>query len=183
MQLVVGVTGHRDLVEQEKPALESRVRMLFSGLSVRFPDLKLELLTALAEGADRLVARVAVDLDIPFVAVLPMPQDDYEKDFETDDNLAEFRSLLAGAERIIELPSGERPIGRNSQYAQMGLFISNHCQVLLALWDGRPHGAVGGTSHIVNYHLTGVMEGFEGELSPAGLLADNENDQIGRAHV
>jgi hypothetical protein len=147
-------------------------------LSERYPNLDLELLTALANGADRLVARVAAELAIPVVAVLPMQQVDYEKDFETGDGLAEFRTLLAGATRIIELPSGKRPIGRNSQYAQMGLFISNHCQVLLALWDGKHSGAVGGTAHVVNYHLTGVMEGFEGELSPASLLADNENDLV-----
>jgi len=178
MQLVVGVTGHRDLVEEEQPALERRVRALFNNLSKRYPDLDLQLLTALANGADRLAARVAVELGIPVVAVLPMPQVDYEKDFETDHGLAEFRSLLARAARIIELPSGERPIGRNSQYAQMGLFISNHCQILLALWDGKSNQAVGGTAHIVNYHLTGVMEGFEGELAPASLLADNENDLV-----
>jgi hypothetical protein len=178
MQLVVGVTGHRDLVEEQLPALESRVRALFTDLSERYPDLDLGLLTALAKGADRLVARVAVELGIPVVAVLPMSQADYEKDFETDDGLTEFRTLLAGAEQIIELTSGERPIGRNSQYAQMGLFISNHCQILLTLWDGKPNGAVGGTAHVVNYHLTGVMDGFEGELSQASLLADNENDLV-----
>jgi len=178
MQLVVGVTGHRDLVEQEKPALENRVRSFFSYLSEHYPDLKLQLLSALAVGADRLVARVAADLGIPFIAVLPMGQLDYEKDFETSEDLAEFRSLLAGAAHIIELPTGEKPLGRESQYAQLGLFISNHCQVLLALWDGKFNDAVGGTAHIVNYHLTGTMEGFEGEITESSLLADNENDLV-----
>jgi hypothetical protein len=178
MHLVVGVTGHRDLVEQEKPVLKGRVRNFFSFLSDRYPDLELKLLTALAEGADRLVARVATDLGIPYTAVLPMQQAEYEKDFETEDDLAEFRSLLAGAKEVIELPSQSHITSRDSQYAQLGLFLSNHCQVLLALWDGKPNAAVGGTAHIVNYHLAGVMEGFEGELSQASLLADNENDLV-----
>jgi len=178
MHLIVGVTGHRDLVEQEEPALRGRVRNFFSFLSDRYPDLELKLLTALAEGADRLVARVAADLGIPYTAVLPMPQTDYEKDFEAEDDLAEFRSLLANADQVIELPAQSRITSRNSQYAKLGLFLSNHCQVLLALWDGKSNAAVGGTAHIVNYHLTGVMEGFEGELSPASLLADNENDLV-----
>jgi len=178
MQLVVGVTGHRDLVEEEQPALESRVRALFTGLAERYPGLDLQLLTALAKGADRLAARVAVELGIPVIAVLPMQKGDYEKDFETDDNLAEFRTLLAGAAQIIELPPGGHPNDRNSHYAQLGLFISNHCQILLTLWDGKPSAAVGGTAQVVNYHLTGVMDGFEGELSQASLLADNENDLV-----
>jgi len=178
MHLIVGVTGHRDLVEEEKPALESRVRALFNELSSRYPDLDLYLLTALAEGADRLAARVAAELQVPYLAILPMEQTDYERDFESADSLAEFRSLLAGADQVIELSTGEVSSGRNSRYAQLGLFISNHCHVLLALWDGRPADAVGGTAQVVNYHLTGVMDGYEGQLSPASLLADNENDLV-----
>ena len=180
MHLSIGVTGHRDLVEDERLALESRVRALFDGLSASYPDLKLQVLTALAEGADRLVAKVAIELSIPLVAILPMEQADYEKDFKSAESLAEFRSLLSKAQQTVTLlgVSGEGSLGRDSQYAQLGLFISNHCQVLLTLWDGKPFAAVGGTAQVVNYHLTGVMDGFEGDLSPASLLADNENDLV-----
>ncbi len=178
MQLVIGVTGHRDLVEEERPALESRVRAMFNSLSVEFPDLDLQLLTGLAEGADRLAARVAAGMNIPYVAVLPMPSRSYEQDFESAESLAEFREMLANAEDVIELPNGTDTASRDDQYAQLGVFLSNHCQILLALWDGRPSRAVGGTAQIVNYHLTGVMEGYRGRLTPASLLADNENDLV-----
>lgn len=180
MQLSIGITGHRDLVEEERPSLEYRVRALFESLSAQYPDLELQLLTALADGADRLAAGVAIDMGIPLIAILPMEQSEYEEDFQTVEALAEFRDMLNSAERVIILPSlstnGE--LGRDSLYAQLGLFISNHCQVLLTLWDGKEFDAVGGTAHVVNYHLTGVMDGFEGDLSPASLLADNENDLV-----
>ena len=178
MQLIVGVTGHRDLVEAERPVIEERVRDFFNDLAGRFPDLRLHLLTALAEGADRLTARVAIEQGIPVAAVLPMLRPEYEKDFEATGSLDEFRSLLDRAESVIELPPGNPGTSRENLYAQLGIFLSNHCQVLLALWDGKPNDAVGGTAHVVNYHLTAVMDGFEGELSPAGLLADNENDLV-----
>ncbi len=180
MHLSIGVTGHRDLVESEQPALESRVRALFDALDADYPDLDLQLLTALAEGADRLVAQVALQLGIPLIVILPMAQAEYEKDFESTESLAEFHSMLAKAQQTVTLSSvsGEGSLGRDSQYAQLGLFISNHCQVLLTLWDGKPFNAVGGTAQVVNYHLTGVMEGFAGDLSPASLLADNENDLV-----
>jgi len=180
MQLSIGVTGHRDLVEDDVPALGNRVRALFDSLSDSYPDLELQLLTALAEGADRLVAEVALEHGIPLIVVLPMELADYEMDFESAESLAEFRSTLAKAQQILTLSGGpgQQPLARNSQYAQLGLFISNHCQVLLALWDGKPFDAVGGTAQVVNYHLTGVMEGYEGDLSPASLLADNENDLV-----
>jgi len=180
MQLSIGITGHRDLVEEEKPSLEYRVRALFDSLSAQYPDLELQLLTALADGADRLAAGVAIDMGIPLIAILPMEQSEYEKDFQAVEALAEFHGMLNSAERVIILPtlSANGELGRDSLYAQLGLFISNHCQVLLTLWDGKEFDAVGGTSHVVNYHLTGVMDGFEGDLSPASLLADNENDLI-----
>jgi hypothetical protein len=56
------------------------------------------------------------------------------------------------------------------------VFISNHCQILLALWDGKDNDSLGGTAQVVRYHLTAVMPGFEDEAPPASLLGDNEND-------
>ena len=180
MRLSVGVTGHRDLVEQERPALENRVRAFFNDLRETYPALELEVLTALAEGADRLVARVAFELGIPMIAVMPMEQSDYERDFEAQDSLEEFRTLLAATRQTIQLPNAawSDDIDRDSQYAQLGVFISNHCEVLLALWDGKPSEALGGTAHVVHYHVSGVMDGYRGDLSPARLLADNENDLV-----
>lgn len=65
---------------------------------------------------------------------------------------------------------------RDRQYAQLGIFISNHSQVLLALWDGKSSTAPGGTASVVNYHLTAVMPGFAVDEESPNLLADNEND-------
>lgn len=184
LRLTVGVTGHRDLVAAEVPEIEARVSQFLLTLHQRFPDLPLQLLTPLAEGGDQLVARVALSLDVELVAVLPFDQAEYEKDFETDAELDQFRGLLQQASQVIELPlvHGEWDDGvfstaeRDRQYAQAGVFISNHCQILLALWDGKPPAAVGGTADVVRYHLTTVMQGFEDQQTSAQLLADNEND-------
>jgi hypothetical protein len=184
MHLTVGVTGHRDLLASEVPEIEQRVDAFLRGLRQRFPDLQLQLLTPLAEGGDQLAARVALQLGVAVVAVLPFYRSEYEKDFATAMELERFHSLLHQATRVIELPlqHGEWDDGvfsqveRDRQYAQVGVFISNHCQILLALWDGHPPAAVGGTADVVNYHLTTVMQGFEDQQSSAQLLADNEND-------
>jgi len=185
MNLSIGVTGHRDLPEQEKPHLESRVRAFFTDLAKRYPSLRLQVLSPLAEGSDQLVARVAKEQGIDLVAVLPMAQEEYERDFDSAESLAEFRALLESAQQVISLPDAPRQedlassgniSSRELQYAQAGLFVSNHCQILLCLWDGKANGAVGGTAQVVRYHLTAVMEGFEEQQSSAHLLADNEND-------
>jgi len=184
--LTVGVTGHRDLRQQEVAGIEARVRAFYQGLRDAFPDLPLQVLTALAEGADQLTARVALSMDIPVVAVLPMDQASYEHDFSSSEALLTFRTLLRQAKQVITLPQAppvpagmtDETFRRQRQYAQLGIFVSNHCQVLLALWDGRDAPALGGTGQVVRYHLTAVMEGFEEEVSPATLLAENENDLV-----
>jgi len=139
----------------------------------------------MAEGGDQLVARVALEMGVELVAVLPMRQEEYERDFESATALAEFRSLAARAGQVICLPDAPGLEGvtitgdaakRDRQYAQAGLFVSNHCQILLAMWDGKPLHKIGGTAQVVRYHLTAVMDGFEDQPSSAHLLADNEND-------
>ncbi len=184
MKLTVGVTGHRDLVKDEMPALRDQVRAFLIELDADYPDLDLQILSPLAEGADQLVAEVALELDLPVIVPLPMRRDEYEKDFTDDGALERFQQMLAQCE-IISLPIADEDAGgtgvllatdRERQYAQMGIFISNHCQILLALWDGKIGGAIGGTAGVVNYHLTAVMPGYSVAEESPNLLADNEND-------
>ena len=71
--LVIGVTGHRDLVPDEVAGIDVIVRELFTDLAERFPDRRLQVMSPLAEGADRVVALVAEDLGIDLIVPLPMP--------------------------------------------------------------------------------------------------------------
>ena len=184
MYLTIGVTGHRDLVADEVPALKEKVRDFFLQLKSEFPDLDLQLITPLAEGSDRLVTNIALEMGIKLVVPLPMPQADYERDFSSPAAVEAFRSSLKDA-RVINLrllPEAQgQPMTesiRDRQYAQLGIFISNHAQILLALWDGKPSNATGGTSSVVNYHLTSIMPGYSMAEDSPNLLADNENDLV-----
>ena len=184
MYLTTGVTGHRDLLADEVPALREKVRDFFIQLQGDYPDLELQLITPLAEGSDRLVADVALELGCNLIVPLPMPQAEYEKDFSSPEAVEEFRGSLKKA-RVIHLRLLKSDPGKSltheekaQQYAQMGIFISNHSQVLLALWDGKPASEVGGTASVVNYHLTAVMPGFSIAEDSPNLLADNENDLV-----
>jgi len=184
MYLTIGVTGHRDLVADEVPALKEKVRDFFLQLKTEFPDLDLQLITPLAEGSDRLVTDIALEMGIKLVVPLPMSQADYERDFSSSAAIEVFRESLKDA-RIINLRTLPEAQGqpltestRDRQYAQLGIFISNHAQILLALWDGKPSNAPGGTSSVVNYHLTSIMPGYSIAEDSPNLLADNENDLV-----
>ena len=184
VHLTIGVTGHRDLLADEVPALKKKVRDFFLQLKSDFPDLEPQLITPLAEGSDRLVADVALELGYELIVPLPMSQDDYEMDFSSPEAVDAFRESLKKARvihlRTLQVDPGISPNQeeRKRQYAQMGTFISNHSQVLLALWDGKPSPEVGGTASVVNYHLTAVMPGFSMAEDSPNLLADNENDLV-----
>ena len=78
--LVIGVTGHRDLLPAETADLERMVRGFLVALIARHPALPLSIMTPLAEGADRLVALEARNLGIPLIVPLPMPRDLYVQD-------------------------------------------------------------------------------------------------------
>ncbi len=182
--LIVGVTAHRDLVDAEVPALEAAVDAFLRRMQATHPDLPVAVMSGLAEGGDRLVARRALALGLPLVAPLPLSLEDYRDDCGSAGSAAEFDALLAQAQ-VIHLPLAEgndaesvrrQGAARDRQYAQLGVFVSSHCQVLLALWDGTATEAAGGTSDVVHYHLFGEMPGLGRVDSPPNLLADDDSD-------
>jgi hypothetical protein len=179
LPIVVGVTGHRDLRSEDLPALEAIVKRILDGEREAHPHTPLLLLSPLAEGSDRLVARVALQIGVRLVVPLPLPQPLYEQDFASDESRAEFRQMLAQAESSYVLPlmAGNTSDGitqhgeqRNRQYAQVGALIAKLSQVFLALWDGQTgsgHGdKVGGTGDVVRFRLEGIPPSYESAASP-----------------
>lgn len=152
--VVVGVTGHRNLRPKDIPALEKQVKNALSALKEKCPHTPLVMLNSLAAGADVLCARVAVQMDIPLWAALPMEEADYRRDFSPEED-AEFTELLGRAERVFVAPNTEpQQPGRDFHYRQAGLFVAAHSHVLLALWDGAPGKAGGcGTAEVVDFAL------------------------------
>lgn len=151
-RIVIGVTGHRKVGPDA--LLVEAVRLAIESISERASSPKgkmpaLVVVSALAEGADRLVAREV--LKVPgscLEVVLPMQRDDYAKDFESSQSKAEFQELLARAVYVKQLPAKDT---RVEAYEQAGQYLVDHCDVLIALWDGRPAAGRGGTAEIVQY--------------------------------
>lgn len=186
--IVVAVTGHRDLVPAETPGIRERVRSFLRTLDDGHVPGGVRVMSGLAEGADRLVADIALQLGIPVVATLPMPAELYLDDFETPASRAEFERLRAAAAEVFELPVaigssrdalGRGNPGRARQYAQLGVFLSAHCHILLALWDGKRTDLLGGTGEVVRFHHDDVMTGYTPRAAASRLiLADDESDLV-----
>lgn len=185
--LVVGVTGHRNLRAGDLPGLRTQVRVFFLDLQRRYPDLPLSLLSSLAGGGDQLVAEEAFALGLRVIAPLPVSPELYLQDFDRPEERAVFERQLARAESLllpvrqdsdpaaVSQPGPERDL----QYAQAGVFVSSHCHILLALWDGRDTGLLGGTAQVVAFHLRGEMPGpIERRQGALGMLGLGEETLV-----
>jgi hypothetical protein len=151
-RIVIGVTGHRKL--DDEPALAEQVHLILKRIRQLIPPSKktlrsFSILSPLAEGADRLVAREVLKTpDSQLEVVLPLEKDDYKQDFELPESKAEFERCLAQARSIKQLPSTS---SRTEAYAQVGRYVVDNCDFLIALWDGKPAAGQGGTAEIVEY--------------------------------
>jgi hypothetical protein len=182
-ELIVGVTSHRDLDPAQLPALRARVAAAFATLRARYPELPLVVLSALAEGGDRLVAEEAIAQGARLVVPLPLPMPLYRDDFAGDASHAEFDALVARATVVpLACPDVEavRNAGpaRDRQYLHAGLFVANHCHVLFALWDGRDHAGTGGTGQIVRYYLGGPVPGARRATDNLRQMLAGDDDSL-----
>ncbi len=146
----LGVTGHRHLRAADAGILRLRledVLRLAAGKN-RKPCLA----TSLAEGADRLVAEVALELGYTLCCPLPFPASDYERDFANAESVEAFRRLLARAAQVttVQLPAGAT---REAGYVAAGRAMLAASRVLVALWDGEPPRGEGGTGQMVTEAL------------------------------
>ena len=141
--VAIGVTGHRALTDvgRIEAGLDEAVRQL-----ERVYPGSWTVVSALAEGADRLVARrLLTRAGTRLVAVLPLQREDYETDFETSASRREFAELLDLADEVVQIPP--RPT-RDEAYAAGGQGVLARADALVAVWDGNDAQGVGGTGAI-----------------------------------
>lgn len=156
--LKVGATGHRlnKLAPGDAARLRSDLRGILRelrmGVGRKRPKLDpaIQVISALAEGADRLVAHAALEAGVGLVVPLPFRRAEYAEDFHTAPSRQEYYALLAQAHQIVELGGRrETDADRAAAYAAAGSWIAMESDLLLALWDGREADGAGGTAEVV----------------------------------
>jgi hypothetical protein len=172
LPLLIGVTGHRDLRADDEPIIADRLRVIFTELRERYRSTPLLLLSSLADGADRLTARVALELGVGLCVVLPMPVEYYRLDFTDAASVEEFERLSQRAIGSVLAPMSEElrlddladPRMRELQYIQASLYVARYSHIMLALWDGADSPSPGGTRFAVHARLNGGSD-FEASAS------------------
>ena len=155
-ELRIGVTGHRDLPDPE--AVLSAVERLMDTLQQSFsrrsgPPVRWVVISPLAKGADRLVARAVLQRPGAKLEVItPFPLVEYRHDFEQPTDLAEFEQLVRQADSVVEL-ANERETSRSQGYLAAGRAVVESSEIVIAVWDGQPAASSGGTLETIKHAL------------------------------
>ena len=180
--LNIGVTGHRFL--QKESILRKGLMDALHEIQALFPGCSFTVISPLAEGADRLVVDIIMQYPgAKLVVPLPMPQSEYIKDFDTAESKAAFKQLLEKAHEVILLPS---TAFRKEAYEAAGLYILQHCDILVALWDGREARGQGGTGDIINRAVQSgkpVCHIWTGNNSPDEKLRTDVGEKQGQVSL
>jgi len=190
--LIIAITGHRDPILEHRDGITRKVKDELSHLLDNYPDTPIWVLSALAEGADRLAAQAALDLRHEFpdrvrlVCPLPLTLEEYSNDWAGNTQAQqEFESLLDQSDEWFVLPCNAN---RPECYAHLGHYLARVSHVLLACWDGVNLCKPGGTDRVIEERLNGrsIHERFENSellysdyfLPPAELLDEPETGPV-----
>jgi len=155
----IGISGHRDLLKEEEDEHISILKDYLLNIQKKHPNQEILVLTPLADGADRRIAKAALQLNFPYKAILPMPKYLYIKDF-SHSSKDEFEELLkkaieiqtikfyaANTRELVE----SSPLHRAFQYREAGKMIVDTADEMIFMSDGIKNNKIGGTEDIAEY--------------------------------
>lgn len=146
-RLVIGITGHRPNRLTAPDALTVDMGRVLDGIAAAALGFAPQMISALAEGADRVAAQAALARGWLLTAVLPFARDEYEKDFNAPGSLEAFAALMARADDVVALPGD--PARRPEAYEAAGLWMVDRAAILIGVWDGGVSRGRGGTNDII----------------------------------
>ena len=163
--ITIGVIGHRDVPAAQQAFVVESIRRVVLAYREGYPESGVVVLTSLAEGADQLAVEACRGIaGVRILAVLPVPEEQYELDFTTTAAKDAFRECLdATWAKIVVDTVGEGPghrhgeFTREAAYQACGRLLSRNSHVLIAVWDGRPPELPGGTADTVFFRVPGLV--------------------------
>jgi hypothetical protein len=141
----IAVSGHRRLEEQAR--LQTGVMTAIEKILESYPKRNYRVYSCLAEGADRFLGRILSEtLPADLITVLPLAENEYLKDFQTNESIQEYKHLRQISKGLV-LP--EQPLPRPQAYQAANHILAASCDLLVTLWDGKPARGPGGTAEVV----------------------------------
>jgi len=148
----VGVSGHRleRLGEARLAGVSAAIDAALTAIEQAVvAGAEVRLITSLADGVDTLATDVALTRGWPVDTILPFPRAEYARDFGEAEGLSDHQRLLSASRAVFELPGERMADGDGAAYERAGRVTLAQCDILLAVWDGKPPRGRGGTGQIV----------------------------------
>jgi hypothetical protein len=151
---IIGVVGHRNIVEESKEDASNQFEKILKRYIAKYPNTPILVVTSLAEGADQLIAEVAIKVEGVFLGVLiPMSIEKYLETFSSDSAREEFNKFCAKAIFVRDTSIDMVYEDNSDAFRSNTRELSNNADLLIALWDGIASNQVGGTSDTLYYKL------------------------------
>ena len=140
----VGVSGHRYLDDPQKVKIS--IKKVLHKIRSLSQETKMLVYSPLSAGADQLVAECALEeKNINLIVLLPMPIEKYLESFSIEQKEI-FNSLYEKRNDVIQLPGNAE---KEEAYLQAGQYLLEHCDFLIAIWNGKKEQGKGGTGQVV----------------------------------
>lgn len=139
----VAVSGHRGLSPEVTALVESGIRQELKKLAAASPGLIG--LSCLADGADQIFAREILAVGGTLEVIVPA--DEY-RDGLPDDAKPTYDELMSIAAAVHECDHRESTSEAHMDASRIMIDRADH---LIAVWDGEPARAFGGTADVVQY--------------------------------
>jgi hypothetical protein len=177
--LFIAVTGHRTISSEDAEEIAKRAREALKGIQSLVPHTSVCIVSGLADGADRIVARAGLDLGMRLEAVVAAPVEQYRSGL-TSASRNEFDAFLQlpGAS-LTQVPvagntTSEGPEAEETgQYVAVGHYLASRANLLFVVWGGDLTGLAGGTADVLLRFL-GAGEG----VSPTTKMRFLDGDKI-----
>ncbi|GAA3342918.1 hypothetical protein GCM10020358_39680 [Amorphoplanes nipponensis] len=135
----VGFTGHQNMPAAALGFIEQGIRE-----SLRRAGRPLAGVASLAAGADQLFAALLLEAGGSLDIIVPCAG--FETTFTDPGVLATYRGLLRRARALEQLPFAAPS---EEAFMAAGVRVIDRCDLLVAVWDGRPAAGLGGTGDVV----------------------------------
>ncbi|SNQ49888.1 conserved hypothetical protein [Frankia canadensis] len=139
--LVVGVTGHRGLTDEQRAFVAGELWRLLAPLSPGgFAGI-----SCLADGADTVFADVVLKLGGRLISVIPAAG---YRELQPADHRPEYDRLVRSS---AEVRRQDRPSPDPASLMLASRVLVDSSDRIIAVWDGLPARGYGGTADVVDY--------------------------------
>jgi len=144
-KLNIAISGHRRIHNDEN--LRISIQNVLQKIIEEHPNSQIILYSALAEGADQLAAAEALKFpSVTLIVPLPLPENEYFKDFLSMEGKETYRNLSKQAKTVVDLPlQKEHAIA----YEYLNDYLVEQCDLFIVLWDGLDGNSKEGTTAVV----------------------------------